>query len=76
MKAVITDSESRVTIPGASPRQKFWIIEDRAGYRLQRIPEHSPGRRMSREEVLRAIRDCELTFPRDWEEIRAETREP
>ena len=76
MKSVIADSEHRVMIPGAAPRQRFWVIEDSGGYRLQRIPEPKSGKKMSREEVLHAIKDCELTFPREWKQIREETREP
>lgn len=76
MKTTTIDSEHRAHIPGAPPNQKYWIIENDLGFNLLRIPEAESGSRMSREEVIRAIQNCQLTFPRDWEEIREDTREP
>jgi hypothetical protein len=76
MKLVTIDQQHRAELPGAVPNEKFWIIQDALGYRLYRIPAPENGRRMPREEVLKAIRSSKLTFTRDWEEIRRETREP
>ena len=76
MKTTTIDSEHRATIPGAVPKQKFWIIDDDMGYRLHRIPVPAKSTKMTREEVINAIQSCKLKFPRDWDEMRAETREP
>jgi hypothetical protein len=76
MKMATIDDQQRAQLPGAVPKEKFWIIQDAFGYRLQRIPQQDNGTRMRREEVLNAIRSSKLTFTRDWEEIRQETREP
>jgi hypothetical protein len=76
MKMATIDDQQRAQLPGAVPRERFWIIQDVFGYRLNRIPPPDNGTRMPREDVLKAIRSSKLTFTRDWEEIRQETREP
>ena len=70
------DDQQRAQLPGAVPKEKFSIIQDSFGYRLRRIPPPDNGRRMGREDALKAIRSSKLTFSRDWEEIRRERREP
>jgi hypothetical protein len=74
MTTTVIDSEHRARIPTAAPDERFWVIEDDSGYRLQRIG--GAKKSMSREEVLRAIASSSLVFPRDWEEMRPDTREP
>jgi len=76
MKTATIDDQQRAELPGALPKEKFWIIQDAFGYRLNRIPPPDNGTRMLREDALQAIRSSKLTFTRDWEEIRRETREP
>ena len=76
MKMATIDDQQRAQLPGAVPKGKYWIIQDASSYRLQRIPPPDNGTRMRREDVLKAIRSSKLTFTRDWEEIRQETREP
>ena len=76
MTTATIDELQRAQLPGAVPKEKFWIIQDAFGYRLQRIPQPDNGTRLPHEEVLKAIRSSKLTFTRDWEEIRLDTREP
>ncbi|MBM3839623.1 MAG: hypothetical protein FJ398_16965 [Verrucomicrobia bacterium] len=76
MKTTTIDSEHRATIPGSVPHERFWIIEEENGYRLQRLPKPDKTTKLSREDVIRALHSSKLTFPRDWEEMRADTREP
>jgi len=74
MKIGTIDQESRIRLAGASPKDKFWVIEEPDGYRLRRIVP--PEGRLSKAEVIRRIRASKLTFTRDWDEIRKDTREP
>ena len=66
MTTTIIDSQNRAVIPGASPSEEYLVIEEQTGFRLER---------MTREQVRRAIQASPLHFPRDWEEMRSETRE-
>jgi len=74
MKIGTTDQEKRIRLAGATPKEKFWIIEEPGGYCLKRIVE--PACRLSRTEVIRRINRSKLVFTRDWDEIRKDTREP
>jgi hypothetical protein len=74
MKIGTIDQASRIRLAGATPKEKFWVIEEPDGYRLKRIAD--PGRRLSKAEVVRRIKASSLTFTRDWDEIRKDTREP
>ena len=74
MKIGTIDQESRIRIAGTCPKERFWVIEQPDGYRLKRVDE--PKKRMSRQEVLKALKQSKLVFTRDWEQIRRDTREP
>ncbi len=73
MKLGTVDQESRIRINGAKPSEKFWVIEEKYGYRLERVPE--PENRLSKEEVIRKIKASSLRFS-GWEKLREDTREP
>ena len=75
MKTATIDDQQRAQLPDAVPKEKFWIIKDAFGYRLNRISQPDNGTRMKRDDVLKAIRSSKLTFTRDWDDIRRETRE-
>lgn len=74
MKIGTIDRENRIRIYGATPKQKFWVIEEPDGYRLKRVSE--PETRLSKAEVVRRIAASKLRFGRDWEEMYKDTREP
>ena len=73
MKIGTIDQESRIRLVGTHPKERFWVIEQTDGYRLKRVAE--PKKRMSKQDVLKALRTSKLRFTRDWEEIRQDTRE-
>ena len=57
-------------------KERFWVIKEPDGFRLKRLRKPGEAGRMTKEEVVQAIRASKLTFTRDWRELRQDTREP
>ena len=82
MSATVVREKRQTTLPsdvseaaGLKPGDQVdWRFEDGEirGRKLAPVPKT----RLSRAEVVRRIQASKLTFSRDWEEMRKDTREP
>jgi hypothetical protein len=74
---VIADSKKRVVMPGARPGDVFAFEDEGNGhFRLVRLNQPAPPKKMTRAEVLAAIKASKMSFDMTWDELRDLTREP
>jgi hypothetical protein len=70
------DSKKRVVVPGAAPGDVFACAHVGEGIVLKRIYRRTPRKKLTKAQVLKAIRNCQALRGVKWEELRAMTREP
>ena len=69
------DDKKRIRIPAVHPRDVYHpetLTRDLIV--LRRIEPPKPQKRMTREEVLRAIENSPIKFTKSWDELKAEVR--
>ena len=72
---IITDDKKRLRIPAAHPRDVYHpetLTRDLIV--LRRVEPPKPKKKMTREEVLRAIDTSPLKVTKSWDELKAEIR--
>lgn len=70
------DAKKRVVIPGATPGDVFACEQTKQGVLLKRIYRPTSEKRLTKKEVLRAIRRWKFIPAMSWEDLRKLTREP
>jgi hypothetical protein len=70
------DTKKRVVIPGAAPGDVFKIEKNGEAVILHRIYRPTPGQKLSKAQVLKAIRTSKFKPAMSWEKLRKLTREP
>ena len=70
------DTKKRVVIPGAAPGDVFTYEQTKQGVVLRRIYRPQSGKKMTKKQVLAAIRKWKHIPAMSWEELRKLTREP
>jgi hypothetical protein len=70
------DAKKRVVIPGAVPGDVFALEETAQGLLLKRIYRPTSKKKLTKRDVLRAIRAWKCIPAMSWEELRKITREP
>ena len=73
---VTADSKKRVVIPGAAPGDVFTCEQTKLGVVLRRVYRPEPGKKITKKQVLAAIRKWKYIPAMSWEELRKLTREP
>jgi hypothetical protein len=75
MITVRADDKKRLRIPAAQPRDVYHPeTMTRDLIVLRRIEPPKPRKKMTREEVLRAIETSPLKVTKSWDELKAEIR--
>jgi hypothetical protein len=70
------DAKKRVMIPGAAPGDVFAYQKTGNEVILRRIYRERPRKKLTKKDVLRAIRSWKFIPAMSWEELRKLTREP
>jgi len=70
------DSKKRVVLPGAAPGDVFACERKGPEIVLRRIHREAPGKKLTKAQALKAIRNWRALRGVKWEELRAMTREP
>jgi hypothetical protein len=70
------DSKKRVVIPGAAPGDVFACEETDNAVILRRVYRQAPVPKLTKKQVLQAIRNWKSIPAMSWEELRKLTREP
>lgn len=70
------DAKKRVVIPGAVPGDVFAFEQTEQGVLLKRIYRPASKKKLTKRDVLRAIRAWKFIPAMSWEELRKITREP
>jgi hypothetical protein len=70
------DSKKRVVLPGAAPGDVFTCEEKGPELVLRRVYRPTPRKKLTKAQVLKAIRSWKSMRGVKWEELRAMTREP
>jgi hypothetical protein len=70
------DSKKRVVLPGAAPGDVFACERKGPEMVLRRIYRETPRKKLTKAQVLKAIRSWKALRGVKWEELRAITREP
>ena len=70
------DAKKRVVLPGAVPGDVFTCERISQGMLLRRIYRQKAKRKMTKKQVLAAIRRWKYIPAMSWEELRKITREP
>jgi hypothetical protein len=70
------DSKKRVVLPGVAPGDVFACEATKHGLLLRRIYRPKPVKKMTKRQVLAAIRRWKAIPAMSWEELRKLTREP
>jgi len=70
------DAKKRVVLPGAVPGDVFTCEKISQGMLLRRIYRQKVKRKMTKKQVLAAIRRWKYIPAMSWEELRKITREP
>jgi len=76
---VVADSKRRVVMPGAKPGDVFACERrDKNHFLFVRLTAPPPPKtkKMTKAQVLRAIKNSKMKFDLTWEELRELTREP
>jgi hypothetical protein len=76
---ITADSKKRVVIPWVKPGDVFTCEQqDENHFSLARLQPSPPPRakKMTREQVRRAIKNSKMKFDMTWDELREMTREP
>lgn len=76
---VTADSKKRVVLPGARPGDVFACEQqDENHYSLVKLqpPPAPKEKKMTKAQVLRAIKNSKMKFDMTWDELRKLTREP
>jgi hypothetical protein len=69
------DDKKRIRIPAVRPRDVYHPeTMTRDLIVLRRIEPPKPKKRMTRDEVLRAIENSPIKFTKSWDELKAEVR--
>jgi len=75
MTTVRADDKKRIRIPAVRPRDIYHPeTMTRDLIVLRRIELPKPQKRMTREEILRAIENSPIKFTKSWDELKAEVR--
>ena len=69
------DSKKRVVVPGAAPGDVFACEKIGQGILLRRVYRQAPRKKMTKKQVLAAIRKWKSLRGVKWEQLRALTRE-
>ncbi len=76
MSTAIADQKKRLVLPNAKPGDVFDIQQRSENeYILTRLIKPEPRKKMTVEEVRKAIEKSPLTPVMSWEELKKETRE-
>jgi hypothetical protein len=70
------DAKKRVVVPGAAPGDVFAFEQTEQGVLLKRVYRRGPKKKLTKKQVLRAIRSWKFIPAMSWEELRKLTREP
>ena len=74
---ITADSKKRVVIPWVKPGDVFACEQqDENHFHLARLNPPSPVKKMTRAQVLRAIKNSKMSPMMPWDELRKLTREP
>jgi hypothetical protein len=72
---IIADDKKRVRLPAVHPRDVYHpetLTRDLIV--LRRIEPPKPKKKMTREQILRAIENSPITFTMSWDELKKEVR--
>jgi hypothetical protein len=72
---IVADDKKRVRIPAAHPRDVYHpetLTRDLIV--LRRIEPPKPKKRMTREQIMRAIENSPIKVIKSWDELKAEIR--
>ena len=70
------DSKKRVVLPGAAPGDVFTCEKTKQGILLRHLYRPKPKKKMTKKQVLAAIRRWKYIPAMSWKELRKLTREP
>ncbi len=70
------DTKKRIVVPDAAPGDVFTCERVGNGILLRRVYRKAPRKKMTRKQVLAAIRRWKYIPAMSWEELRKLTREP
>jgi len=73
---VTADAKKRVVLPGASPGDVFTCEKMGQGMLLRRVYRQKARKKMTKKQVLGAIRRWKYIPAMSWDELRKLTREP
>jgi len=73
---LIADAKKRVVLPDAAPGDVFTCEKIRQGMLLRRVYRRQRKKKMTKNEVLGAIRRWKYIPAMSWDELRKLTREP
>jgi hypothetical protein len=74
---ITADNKKRVVIPTAKPGDVFNLVQqDENHISLARLQPPPKPRKMTKAQVLRAIKNSKMEFDMTWDELRTLTREP
>ncbi|MES1180957.1 MAG: hypothetical protein ABUL66_03750 [Verrucomicrobiota bacterium] len=72
---IVADDKKRIRIPAVHPRDVFHPeTMTRNLIVLRRVELPKPKKKMTREQVLRAIENSPLTVTKSWDELKEEVR--
>jgi hypothetical protein len=72
---IVADDKKRVRIPAAHPRDVYHPETlTRNLIVLRRIEPPKPKKRMTREQIMRAIENSPIKVIKSWDELKAEIR--
>jgi hypothetical protein len=73
---VTADAKKRIVIPGAAPGDVFTCEQIGQGLLLRRVYRQKANKKMTKKQVLEAIRRWKYIPAMSWEDLRKLTREP